>query len=111
MLAELETLNKTWLKSRKAKSGNVYHQRVARIYDHRGRVPTVFILKPDACRYWTRSMGLHDADEVVADFLSWQTKGGDKNKGILVEVMRFSKATESDQESKPSSAVKHGRPA
>jgi hypothetical protein len=56
-------------------------------------------------------MGLHDADEVVADFLSWQTKGGDKNKGILVEVMRFSKATESDQESKPSSAVKHGRPA
>ena len=89
LLAELETLNKTWLKSRKAKSGNVYHQRVARIYDRRGKAPTVFILKPDACRYWTRSMGLHDADEVAADFFSWQTNAGNKSESILVEVMRF----------------------
>jgi hypothetical protein len=111
LLAELETLNKTWLKSRKAKSGNVYHQRVARIYDRRGNAPAVFILKPDACRYWTRSMGLHDADEVAADFFSWQTDAGNKNQGILFEGMRFGKGTESDQEPKPSSANKHGRPA
>src|ERR1017187_2568139 len=74
LLAELEVLNKTWLKSRTGKTGNIYHQRVARIYDNRGKVPTIFIIKPDACRYWTRSMGLHDADEVAADFLSWQAK-------------------------------------
>ena len=111
LLAELETLNKTWLKSRKAKNGDVYHQRTARIYDRRGGAPTVFILKPDACRYWTRSMGLHDADEVAADFFSWQTDAGNKNQGILFEGMRFGKGTESDQEPKPSSANKHGRPA
>jgi hypothetical protein len=74
LLAELEVLNKTWLKNRTGKSGNIYHQRIARIYDNRGKVPTIFIIKPDACRYWTRSMGLHDADEVAADFLSWQAK-------------------------------------
>lgn len=73
LLAELETLNKIWLKSTKAKSGNIYHQRVARIYDTRDKVPTIFIIKPDACRYWTRSMGLNDADEVAADFISWQS--------------------------------------
>jgi hypothetical protein len=111
LLAELETLNKTWLKSRKAKSGNVYHQRVARIYDRRGKAPTVFILKPDACRYWTRSMGLHDADEVAADFVSWQTNADNKSEGIDVEVMRFGKGSESDQTPKPSSANKYGRPA
>ena len=67
LLAELEGLNKIWLKSRTGKSGNVYHQRIARIYDQRGKSPTIFIIKPDACRYWTRSMGLHDADEVAVD--------------------------------------------
>jgi hypothetical protein len=72
LLSELECLNKTWLKSQRTKTGNVYHQRVARIYDRRGNAPTVFILKPDACRYWTRSMGLHDADDVAADLLSWR---------------------------------------
>lgn len=111
LLAELEALNKTWLKSHKATSGNVYCQRVARIYDRRGNAPTVFILKPDACRYWTRSMGLHDADEVAADFFGWQTKASNKSEGILVEAMRFGKGTESDQEPKPSSANKPGRPA
>ncbi|MEK7686564.1 MAG: N-6 DNA methylase [Verrucomicrobiota bacterium] len=73
LVAELETLNRTWLKTRTGKAGSVYHQRVARIYDHRGKVPTVFLIKPDACRYWTRSMGLHDADEVAADFVRWQS--------------------------------------
>lgn len=73
LLAELETLNKTWLKSAKANSGNIYHQRVARIYDVRKKIPTIFIIKPDACRYWTRSMGLNDADEVAADLISSQS--------------------------------------
>jgi hypothetical protein len=73
LLAELETLNQTWLGSNKSKGGSIYHQRVARVYDDRGNTPTIFILKPDACRYWTRSMGLHDADEVAADFVGWQS--------------------------------------
>jgi len=116
LLSELETLNKTWLKSRKNKSGNVYHQRVARIYDSRDAVPTVFIIKPDACRYWTRSMGLHDADEVAADFLSWQGKARNKNEGVLVDVMHFGPDTESQLETPPHKANqlstnKRGRPA
>jgi hypothetical protein len=73
LLAELETLNQTWLRSNKSSGGSIYHQRVARVYDHRGNTPTIFILKPDACRYWTRSMGLLDADEVSADFARWQS--------------------------------------
>lgn len=72
LLNELEELNRTWLRSHKAIGGSIYRQRVARVYDHRGTIPTIFILKPDACRYWTRSMGLHDADEVAADFVRWQ---------------------------------------
>jgi type I restriction-modification system DNA methylase subunit len=72
LLAELETLNRTWLRGRKSLGGSIYHQRVVRIYDYRDGVPTIFILKPDARRYWTRSMGLHDADEVAGDFNSWQ---------------------------------------
>jgi len=73
LLAELETLNQTWLRSDKSIGGSIYHQRVARVYDHRGNSPTIFILKPDACRYWTRSMGLLDADEVATDFVQWQS--------------------------------------
>jgi hypothetical protein len=72
LLTELEVLNQTWLSSLEKASGSIYQQRVARIYDYRRGVPTVFILKPDAYRYWTRSMGLHDADEVAADFARWQ---------------------------------------
>jgi hypothetical protein len=83
LLAELEVLNKTWLKTRTRESGNIYHQRIARIYDNRSNVPTIFIIKPDACRYWTRSMGLHDADEVAADFLGWQTTSIIKAKGLV----------------------------
>lgn len=72
LLAELETLNQTWLRGGESLGGSIYHQRVVRIYDCRDGVPTIFILKPDARRYWTRSMGLYDADEVAGDFVSWQ---------------------------------------
>lgn len=71
LLAELETLNKVWLNGKRDK-GSIYYQRIARIYDQRLEVPTIFIVKPDSVRYWTRSMGLHDADEVAADFAAWQ---------------------------------------
>lgn len=71
LLAELEALNHAWLRASR-KGGDMFYQRVARIYDQREEVPTIFIVKPDARRYWTRSMGLHDADQVAADFASWQ---------------------------------------
>ncbi|MBI5438268.1 MAG: N-6 DNA methylase [Nitrosomonadales bacterium] len=80
LLNELEALNRTWLQGRKSLGGSIYHQRVVRIYDYRDGVPTIFMLKPDARRYWTRSMGLHDADEVAGDFVSWQNaKDGVRN--------------------------------
>lgn len=78
ILSELETLNRTWLSGKEGKSGSIYHERVARIYNHRDKTPTIFIIKPDAYRYWTRSMGLHDADEVALDFVRWQAS---KNAG------------------------------
>jgi hypothetical protein len=71
LLNELEVLNQTWLSSLGKARGSIYYQRVARIYDYRKDVPTIFILKPDAYRYWTRSVALHDADEVAADFARW----------------------------------------
>jgi hypothetical protein len=37
--------------------------RICRLYDHQ----FLFVLKPDRLRYWTRSIGLRDADEVLAD--------------------------------------------
>ena len=73
ILAELETLNRIWLGTGKIEDGSIYHQRVVRIYDYRDKTPTIFIIKPDAYRYWTRSMGLYDADEVAKDFVQWQT--------------------------------------
>jgi hypothetical protein len=73
LLAELEKVNQTWLRNCRTARGSVYHHRVAKVYDHSGDNPTIFLIKPDAYRYWTRSMGLHDADEVAADFVRWQT--------------------------------------
>ncbi len=72
LLAELDTLNQVWLKNRNKPGSSIYHQRTARIYDYRENMPSIFIIKPDAYCYWTRSMGLHDADEVAADFAHWQ---------------------------------------
>jgi hypothetical protein len=46
-------------------------QRLARFYDASSGTPTIFILKPDAVRYWTRSMALNDADAVSADLFQW----------------------------------------
>ncbi|MBN9307210.1 MAG: restriction endonuclease subunit M [Devosia sp. 67-54] len=40
---------------------------IARVYDGHAASPTIFMMKPDAMRYWTRSAALNDADEVSAD--------------------------------------------
>jgi hypothetical protein len=57
---------------RRAPGATVYHHRVARIYDSRDGISTIFVVKPDFNRYWTRTMGLCDADEVALDFFRWQ---------------------------------------
>jgi hypothetical protein len=69
LLKEFERLNRSW-KERHA--GDIYHERVARVYDGTGSTPTIFIVKPDSVRYWTRSAGLLDADEVAFDLVRWQ---------------------------------------
>jgi len=52
-------------------SGRLLGQRLARFYDASSGTPTIFMLKPDATRYWTRSMALNDADQVAVDLFQW----------------------------------------
>lgn len=40
---------------------------IARVYDGHAGNPTIFMMKPDAVRYWTRSAALNDADDVSTD--------------------------------------------
>lgn len=74
--SRLEELNKKFLGTPIAREGGIFYQRVARVYDtvqYRGvKVPTVYLIKPDRLRYWTRSAAMRDADEVAADLMSWQ---------------------------------------
>jgi hypothetical protein len=82
LLSELEKINQRWLLNEGITSGGIYQKRIARIYDYRNNAPTIYIIKPDARRYWTRSAGLSDADDVAADFARWQaaTRSGDQDK-------------------------------
>ncbi|MHC4120375.1 MAG: HsdM family class I SAM-dependent methyltransferase [Planctomycetota bacterium] len=81
LIERLKELDSKFLKStNRPADGGIFYQRVARIYDNmliNGReVPTVFIVKPDQVRYWTRSMALRDADEVAGDIMLWQDESG-----------------------------------
>jgi hypothetical protein len=44
-------------------------KRIARLYRY-GDVSSIFIIKPNQRRYWTRSAAMRDADDVVADFIA-----------------------------------------
>ncbi len=74
--SRLEELNKKFLATPAGRDGGIFYQRVARVYDtvtRRGvNVPTVYLIKPDRLRYWTRSAAMRDADEVAADLMSWR---------------------------------------
>jgi len=67
------------LEFQKQNNGAIYYRRVCRVYwniqvtDHgvKRNIPTVFIIKPNQHRYWTRSVALRDADEVASDLLHW----------------------------------------
>jgi hypothetical protein len=82
-LKELDAEFLEFLRSRNRRAeGGIFYQRVARVYGSMsidGReVPTVFIVKPDQVRYWTRSMAMRDADEVSGDIMLWQEESGSK---------------------------------
>ena len=68
LLEELHRLTTTAAQS----NYRVFSESVIRIYQAYMGVPTVFIVKPDQKRFWTRSAGLQDADEVALDLFRWQ---------------------------------------
>jgi len=77
----LQKLNEEFMRD-KSPNGNIFYQKVARVYSNDDGIPTIYIIKPDQKRYWLRSQALNDADEVSADIVSWlrqknkvQTKG------------------------------------
>lgn len=71
LLDELERLDKGSLRPGVTRRG-IYHERIVRIYDSSNGTPTIFVVKPDMARYWTRSAGLSDGDEVALDLFRWQ---------------------------------------
>lgn len=75
LLHQLYDLDDVWHTSH-ADEGSIFYQRVGRVYQTlsigNGRmVPTVYVIKPNLVRYWTRSAALRDADEVATDILIW----------------------------------------
>jgi len=72
LMRELERLDNSLGNPSTVRRG-IYHQRVARIYESSSGVPTVFVVKPDMARYWSRSAGLNDADEVALDLFHWKS--------------------------------------
>jgi hypothetical protein len=77
LLDRLNQLNSLFLEQGNSDDGGIFYQRVARVYTstewHGEQVPTVYLIKPDKIRYWTRSMALRDADEVSADIMAGHT--------------------------------------
>lgn len=69
----------------------IFYNRVSRIYqtvpvEENGemrKVPTVFLIKPNQVRYWTRSVALRDADEVAFDIMQWAEFDGVKKEKVL----------------------------
>ncbi len=77
LIERLKKLNERFLKAQgDERRGGIFYQRVARVYDSisiDGKdVPSVFIIKPDQVRYWTRSMAMRDADEVAGEIMLWR---------------------------------------
>ena len=91
LLEQLESLNELFLERGNAEDGGIFYQRVARVYDsvqlNGLTVPTIYLIKPDKIRYWTRSMALRDADEVAADIMMWRT-GFDRESEVMQELNR-----------------------
>jgi hypothetical protein len=91
LLEQLKRLDKLFLERANQDDGGIFYQRVARIYDsvqlNGQTVPTIYLIKPDKIRYWTRSMALRDADEVAADIMMWRSEL-DKKSEVMEESSR-----------------------
>jgi hypothetical protein len=78
-------LDQKWLAGVEPRRGGIFHQRVAMVYSEyqhqRRSVPTVYVVKPDRIRYWTRSAALRDADDVAADIQLWQQQAQPAGRG------------------------------
>ncbi|MEQ9373457.1 MAG: N-6 DNA methylase [Coleofasciculus chthonoplastes F3-SA18-01] len=78
LLEQLKRLDKLFLDKANQDDGGIFYQRIARIYDsvqlNGQTIPTIYLIKPDKIRYWTRSMALRDADEVAADIMMWRSE-------------------------------------
>lgn len=88
LTSRLEELNQKFLATPAGREGGIFYQRVARVYDTVKRrgvgVPTVYLIKPDRLRYWTRSAAMRDADDVAADLMSWRD-GADATSPVTAE--------------------------
>lgn len=58
--------------------GIISSGRIVRVYDTvqqaNRRIPTVYLVKPDQIRHWTRTMAMRDADAIAADIMAWTAK-------------------------------------
>ena len=79
---KLLEIDKRFIKDPLDRSGGIFYRRVVRTYDtiriESKLVPTIFIIKPDQIRYWTRSLAMRDADEVAGDIMSWNQRKSPK---------------------------------
>jgi len=75
-------IDKRFVKGSLDRSGGIFYRRVVRTYDTmkiEGKlVPTIFIIKPDQIRYWTRSLAMRDADEAAGDIILWNQRKSPK---------------------------------
>lgn len=63
--------------------GSLFRHRVARVYMVTNGIPTIYIAKPDEKRFWARSAGLIDGDNISVDLFSWQTTGSQVPEDLL----------------------------
>jgi hypothetical protein len=91
LMEQLQRLNELFLESGNTEDGGIFYQRIAKVYDSMQRdgltVPTIYLIKPDKIRYWTRSMALRDADEVAADIMMWRTEL-DRKSEVMEKLYR-----------------------
>lgn len=85
LLKELRLLYKDALSPRsRAQSGDgLGFQRVAFLFhshvEGRRRIPSLYIIKPDQRRYWTRSLAMRDADQLAGAILRAASHRGSKS--------------------------------
>ena len=74
-------LHRVW--NSQPRSTTVVHRRVMRAYEVTNGLPTILIMKPDQKRFWTRSMGLQDGDDVAFDLFMWQRESGEGDRPVV----------------------------